>query len=301
MTDDSPAQSIAILGPGAIGGFLASVFWKQGHHVNCIATQAGVEHITANGLHLISSMFGEYTARPHAQTLLTSKPDILFVAVKAPMLSDALARIPPECIKQSIVIPFLNGFEHVDMLRNRYGKRVAVGSISIEVMRQESGAIHHVSPHSAVRIASRDIAGKKLEEIKQLFLHAGISCEVVEKEADVIWDKLVRLNAITCAIAASGKNLGFVRSDPGWRMILQACVGEAAEVARAEGVESNPATVMAHIDSLPASLRTSLARDIEAGNRGELDAIAGAIVRKAACSHIATPVIIRMIERISSQ
>jgi 2-dehydropantoate 2-reductase len=276
------------------------MLWKSGHPVNCVATEAGAEHIAANGLHFISSVFGEYIARPHAEALLTSKPDILLVAVKAPMLADALARVPPECLEHSIIIPFLNGFEHIELLRNRYGNRVAVGSISIEAMRSEAGVIHHMSPHAVVTIASRDIAREKLEEVQKLFLHAGISCNVDTNEAHVIWDKLIRLNAITCAIAASGKSLGFARSDPEWRAVIEGCVREALEVARVDGVTGNFTAVMAHIDSLPASLRTSLARDIDAGNRGELDAIAGAIARKAARNRIATPIISRMIEKISS-
>jgi hypothetical protein len=153
-----------------------------------------------------------------------------------------------------------------------------------------------MSPHAVVTIASRDIAREKLEEVQKLFLHAGISCRVDDDEAHVIWDKLIRLNAITCAIAASGKSLGFARSDPEWRAVIEGCVREALEVARVDGVTGNFTAVMAHIDSLPASLRTSLARDIDAGNRGELDAIAGAIARKAARNRIATPIISRMIE-----
>lgn len=294
-------KSITILGPGAIGGFLAAVLWKSGYEVNCISTEAGAERIAENGLHLRSGVFGEYTARPRAQALLTSKPDILLVTVKAPALVDALARVSPQCVERSIIIPFLNGFEHVDILRNYYGNRVAVGSISIEVVRSDQEVVRHLSPHAIIHIASSDISRKKLEEVKHILTHAGIACEVYEKEADVIWDKLVRLNAITCAIAASGKSVGFVRSDPEWRAMLESCVREAGEVARIDGVDSDVEKVMAQIDALPASLRTSLARDIEAGNRGELDAIAGAIVRKAAGNGIATPVITRMIEKISSR
>lgn len=269
--------------------------------MNCIATEKGAEDITRGGLHFTSSVFGEFIARPNAEPFLTSQPDILFVAVKAPMLADAVMRVPPERVHKSIIIPFLNGFEHIDILRNHYGNRVAPGSISIEVARLLSGVIHHMSPHAAVRIASDDVDQKKLEKIKQTFLHAGISCNIYKKEADVIWEKLVRLNAITCAIAASNKSLGFVRSDPKWRIILEACVKEAVRVARKEDVDSNSKTVMAQINVLPASLRTSLARDIEAGNMGELDAIAGAIVRKAAYYGIATPAIKSMIKKISSQ
>ena len=301
MAHHVSGQSIAILGPGAIGGFLAAMLWKSGYQVNCIATETGVERIIADGLHFISSVFGEYTARPHAEALLTSKPDILLVAAKAPMLADALARVPSEYVEQSIIIPFLNGFEHVDLLRNRYGNRVAVGSISVEVIRSASGVIHHVSPHAAISIASHDTDHKKLEEVKEIFLQSGIFCNVDDDEAHVIWNKLIRLNAITCAITASGKSLGFVRSDPGWRATMEGCVREALHIARLEGVEGNVETVMAQIDALPASLRTSLARDIEAGNIGELDAIAGAIVRKAARFNITTPTIACMIEKILLQ
>lgn len=300
MNDDSSHKiSVAVLGPGAVGGFLAVVLSKHGNEVNCIATELTAARIVKEGLCLESKALGNFTAHPHAESSLTTEPDILIVTAKAPALAAALERVPPELVQKSIIIPFLNGFEHIQMLRDRYGSRVAVGSISIEVMRPESGVIRHLSPHARVSVASdMDISSEKLERVKEVFSQSGIPCEIREREADVIWGKLVRLNAITCVIAASGEALGYVRSDPVWRGVIEGCVKEGAQVARAEGADSDPQKVMREIDALPNTLRTSLARDIEAGNRGELDAIAGAIVRKAAEHGLKTPTISHMIKEI---
>lgn len=303
MSDDSSHNmSVAVLGPGAVGGFLAVVLSTHGNEVNCIAGESAVARIAKEGLRLESEALGNVTAHPHAEALLTTEPDIVIVTAKALMLAAALERVPPELTQKSIIIPFLNGFEHIQMLRDRYGGRVAAGSISIEVMRPEPGVIRHLSPHVRVSIASdMDIPREELERVKELFSQSGIPCEILNREAEVIWDKLVRLNAITCAIAASGEELGYVRSDPVWRGVIEGCVKEGAEVANLEGADSNVQKVMAEIDALPGTLRTSLARDIEAGNSGELDAIAGAIVRKAAEHGLKTPTISHMIKEISSR
>ena len=40
---------IAILGPGAIGGFLAALFCKEGHDVVCVGNKTSVDKIKKQG------------------------------------------------------------------------------------------------------------------------------------------------------------------------------------------------------------------------------------------------------------
>jgi 2-dehydropantoate 2-reductase len=70
-----------------------------------------------------------------------------------------------------------------------------------------------------------------------------------------------------------------LREDEAWRDRLRSAVDEACSVARAEGVALDPAGQWAIIESLPADLIPSAARDAAAGGPTELDAISGSVVR----------------------
>jgi len=294
--------SVAVLGPGAVGGFLSAVLWRAGVSVTCIGKEAAVEMITQHGIQVESVIFGNFVARPKAVARLNHTPDILFVTTKATTLQEALQRVAPRFVEKTIIIPLLNGIEHMQVLRARYGGRVVAAHISIEVMRRSPNQIVHTTPFARIKLASDgDVSMNRLTEIAQLFSRVGIETEVLESEAAVLWEKLVRLNAIACTTSASERPLGFIRTDPWWRKQLEGCVREGAAVATAEGVKTDPKVVMAQIDALPATLTTSMQRDIMAGKPSELDAIAGAVVRAGARHGIDCPVIKNLIDMINSR
>lgn len=294
-------KSIAILGPGAIGGFLAAILTRAGHNVTCIARE-GVEF--KNGIHLESAIFGNFRVFPRIVYRLDTEPDFILVTVKAPFLRESLRAIPKEQVKRAAMIPLLNGLGHAEVLRGDFGPRIAVGTIGrMEAQLEVPGQVKHLSPYPPhVEFASdKDIPRAALHEISAVLSGAGTSTAVLEREAEVIWRKLVRLNAIASVTAASQKPVGFVRNDPEWRKKLFGCVCEGAEIARREGAEIDPQEVMREIDALPAELSTSLQRDIAQGRPSELEAITGAVMRQAEKYHISCPFIREVYEGIKTK
>lgn len=292
LQSDSRPLRIAILGPGAVGGFLAAVFWRQGAAVTCIANPDTVSCITDSGIHLESTIFGEFVAYPQAQPFLEIEPDLLVITTKAPFLAQALERIRLDRLEHCIIIPLMNGFEHLTTLRSRFGPHVAVGMISIEVTRQTPCSMIHSSPHARVELASdSDVSRQELERIQAFWRACGIETSLLEQESQVVWQKLARLNAIALTTAASQMPLGFVRTESKWRAQLERCAAEGAAVAQSDQVPLSSNLIMQQIDALPATLSTSLQRDIARGVPSELDAIAGAILRRAALRAIPCPTI----------
>lgn len=299
---DKIFSPIAILGTGAVGGFLACVVERAGAEVVCVTSKAGVARITQSGISLRSNALGDYAAHVKAKAVLSARPQILFITTKAQQLSQALERIPPPLVQDTIVIPLLNGLEHVSQIRNALGANVAVGMISIEVSRAEDYTIVHSSPHARIELASdRDIARERLEHVSTFLTRAGIECKTLPTEAQVIWRKLVRLNAIALATAASQQPLGVVRTHPQWRAYLEQCAHDAGQVSACDGVPIDSATVMQQIDALPATLTTSLQRDTARNIPSELDAIAGGILRRAAQFHLTCPTIQALYTRIEKR
>ena len=295
--------TFAILGPGSVGGFLAALLCRQNIPVTCIVKEESVDLLSKEGLKIESVLFGDFTAYPKIVSTLNGAVDFLLITTKATGLEEALDRVDLKLFSQTVIIPLLNGIEHMKIIRSRFGKHVVAGSISgVEVKRKSINHIVHTTPSVFIKLAShQDVSADKLNQFAELFNAIGIKTEIRDNEAAVLWDKLVRLNAIACTTSASGQPIGYVRTDPWWRKQLEDCVKEAAAVATEEGVLTDTKKVLETIDSLPAGLSTSMHRDVIAGKSSELDAIAGAVVRRATRYNLDCPTIKGLIDKIKKE
>jgi 2-dehydropantoate 2-reductase len=78
-------------------------------------------------------------------------------------------------------------------------------------------------------------------------------------------------------------------------------IGEFASVAGAEGVDIDREALLKRVDSLPESMESSMQRDQAAGRPLELDALGGALLRRAARAGIAAPVTRRLVDELGSR
>ena len=292
-------SSVAVLGPGGVGGFIAAALARAGDDVLVIARESTAEVIARDGIAVHSMRIGDFTARPAVATELSASRDHLIIATKATGLEAALDRI--EAVP-GLIVPLLNGLDHVAALRARFGAgRVAAGAIRIEADRPAPGRIVQTSPFLRVDLAADDPALRSaLEGLQAMLDGAGIPCRIGDGEAQILWSKLVRLCALACTTSASGRRLGFIRSDPEWRPVLEGCVLEAAAVANAEGAGIDPAHTFAELEDAHPELGSSMQRDIAAGREPELDAIAGAVLRAGARHGLECPTIEGLVARIGA-
>jgi len=290
---------VAILGVGGVGGFLAGALARAGTPVTVVARESTAALIAQHGVSVRSVMLGDFVARPPAISELDEAPDALIVATKATTLSEALQRVRCE---PPLVVPLLNGLDHLAVLRERFATppgspaRVAAGSIRIEADRPEPGVAVHTSPFLRVDLGSDDpAAGPGLDVLAEVLRGADVPVKRVSSEAQVLWSKLVRLNALACTTSAFDLLLGPIRSTPELREELVGAVREAAAVARAEGADVQDGVVLAELDAAHATLGSSMARDIAEGRPPELDAIPGAVLRAATRHGLSCPTIARLV------
>jgi 2-dehydropantoate 2-reductase len=288
--------SIAVLGPGGVGGFIAAALARADVKIVVVAREPAATALTLTGVSVRSAALGNFVAHPGVVAELTEPVDVLMVATKAAGLEAALDRIHTE---PRLVVPLLNGVEHLRVLRERFGAdRVVAGVIRVESDRPRAGEIVQTSP--ACRI---DIAGARPEVIPlaQTLEDAGIAVRTGDSEPNVMWSKLMRLCPLALTTSASDRPLGFVRSDPRWRSALDNAVAETARVAAAEGATLDGAATMAELESAHAELGSSMRRDIAAGREPELDAIAGAVLRAGARHGIRCPTIEWLAGRVAQR
>ena len=170
------------------------------------------------------------------------------------------------------------------------------------VTSSEPGVILQTSPFLRVDLASDDpTLHDSLEQLAVTLERAKVPAEIGPSEAQILWSKLVRLNALACTSSAADRPIGFIRSDPEWRAKLVGCIDEAAAVANADGADIDPAARLAELDDAHADLGSSMQRDISAGRQPELDAIPGAVLRAGARHGIECPTIARLVLRIADR
>jgi len=292
---------IAVLGPGGVGGLLAGVLERDGQGVTVVATDTTAATIAARGLRVRSVRFGDFVAHPPAASRLGEEVDALIVATKAAGLPAALEHVEAE---PALVLPLLNGLDHLAVLRERFRPgSVVAGSIRVESDRPEPGVVVHTSPFLLVNMASSNgaVAGQ-MQALAGVLRAVDVPARVLDSEADVMWSKLVRLNALACTTSAYDKLLGEIRSTPELRADLVAAIEEACAVGRAEGAHDvDPAVALAELDAAHDTLGTSMQRDIAAGREPEVDAIPGAVLRAAARNDLHCPTIARLTAVIAAR
>jgi 2-dehydropantoate 2-reductase len=292
-------MTIAVLGPGGVGGLVAGALARSGDLVVVIAREETARTISERGLQVSSVRLGDFVAHPRALAKLDEPVDVLIVATKATGLGEALERIA-SAAAPALVLPLLNGLDHVALLRERFAaETVLAGTIRVEADRPRPAVVVHTSPFLRIDMASRFAAARPaMEALAARLEAAGIPARVRESEPQVLWSKLVRLNALACTTSAFDKPLGEIRDTPELRAELVGAIEEGCAVANAEGASIDASDPLGELTDAHATLGSSMQRDIAAGRPPELDAIPGAVLRAAARHGLACPTIEGLLARI---
>ena len=274
-------HSVAILGPGAVGGALAVRLIHAGHHAIVVGPTDTIGPIALAGI-VLETREGTLSARPEVRERLVTPVRLLIVSVKAPALEEALERVEPEAVSDGVVLPLLNGLEHMEAIHARFDGRAAAGSIShYQAYRPGRVQIVEATKAPLVTMASESLSTSEVERAADVLRSARIEVRVGPSEKRVLWHKLARIAPLAAATSITGRSVGELKSDTQWMERLQLAIGEACDVAEADGVALRVASQLAIVEEMADETTTSAARDVAAGRRSELDAILGAVLRAA--------------------
>jgi 2-dehydropantoate 2-reductase len=219
------------------------------------------------------------------------------VTVKAFVLDEALNRIPPSVLGKALVVPFLNGVEHVTLLRERLPlATVMPATIRIEVTQRAPGEIEQLSSLAKVEIANNPQTNDRVDPFVELLGKMGFDVFCRGDEEAMLWEKLGFLAPLALLTTAHDSPIGEVRVDH--RDELVRVVNEISIVANAEGAPIDPADILLQLDSVPASMKSSMQRDARAGRPYEIEAVGGAILRRASAHLISVPATHRLVTRL---
>lgn len=276
----------AVVGPGGVGGLLAVLLGDAGHDVVVVARAKSVKALQERGFHLYSPVFGERASRPDVVERLDRSVDAVLLAVKATALPGALDGVPADVVGDALVVPFLNGVDHMHGLRERYSSVVA-GVIRVESSRSVPGVIEHGSDFARIQLAAHGEMGERARRVVDDLAGAGLEAELRPDEPATLWSKLAFLAPFALLTTAHRAPVGGVRTEHAVEM--GEVIREVAAVACAEGGPCDPEPTVAAFLAFGPETKSSMLRDAEAGQPLELDAIGGAVLRAARAHGIPVP------------
>jgi 2-dehydropantoate 2-reductase len=297
-------MKFAVLGAGAIGGYVGAALARGGADVVLIARGAHLAQMAEHGVRVVSPR-GNFTAHPGATDDLAAvaDADVVFVALKAYSLPEIAPRLGALLAPRAATVWAQNGIPwwYFQSLPDRVGgaglESVDPGGViaasiapehnvgcvvycSAEIM--EPGVIRHVE---GTRFTLGEPDGSPSERcrlISAAFAAGGLRAPVEARLRDQIWLKLVGNAAFNPITALTRATLGELGAVPEMRDLLRAIFTECAAVAGRLGV-SFPVSLDRRLEAGLAvgDHRTSMLQDLEAGKRLELDCMTGAIVELA--------------------
>jgi len=307
-------MKIAVIGAGAIGGYVAVKLALAGDDVTCIVRGANLDAINKNGLKLIMDDGTEHVASNVKATNdydQAGKQDMIILAMKAHQLEaiadDLHKLIGPETVIVTMQngIPFWYFHNHGGKLA---GTRVSsvdpTGKITDKIPADRvigcvvypaseliaPGVIKHIEGD---RFPVGELDGstsERVTRVSECFIKAGFKAPVLDNIRSEMWLKLWGNLTFNPISALSHSTLQDICQFPLTRGLAAAMMTEAQTIANKLGIEFRvPLEKRIAGAEKVGKHKTSMLQDVEAGRDPEIDALVGSVIELGRLTETPTP------------
>ncbi len=287
---------IAIMGSGGVGGYVGAWLQHAGADVTFIARGAHLQALQSHGLRIEHPQLPLQLARVRAtdDPAALGPVDLVIFAVKLFDTEAAARQMAPLVGPDTRVLTLQNGIDSVALLKTALGEAAQVrgGVIYVSAVIAQPGVIR--SPGGLHTIVADRAGGDAV--MAALAEHGastpGLEIKLADEVTAIVWEKFIALASLAGATTLLRERMGAILAHPETRAFQRQLVDEAVAVANAEGIATRVGLadeVMTRLAGMPASFRSSMAEDLERGNRLELDWLSGRLHHLGLARGVATP------------
>ncbi|HET7524381.1 MAG TPA: 2-dehydropantoate 2-reductase [Burkholderiaceae bacterium] len=307
-------MKIAIIGAGAIGGYLGAKLALAGTQVTFLVRGANLQAIRERGSKLIAADGNEQVIRDVRATddyRAAGVHDVVVLAMKAHQLGAVADQVPLLCGPHTVIVPMQNGipYWYFHKLKGPYedhvlqsvdpggriGRAIGADNVLGCVVYPASelvapGVVRHIEGD---RFPLGELDGsisERAQRVSDAFQAAGFKAPLLADIRAEIWLKLwgnLVFNPVSALTRATLEDIA--RFAP-TRELAATMMGEAQQVAAKLGVTFRVSIErrIAGAEKVGAH-KTSMLQDIEAGREPEIEALVGSVVELARLTDTPTP------------
>ena len=306
---------IAVVGAGAIGGFIAAALARAGEDVAVVARGEHLDVIVKKGITLVHSDFGPFTARVEASDDLRKLGsfDAILLTFKAHQWSALLPQLAPQAETNATIVTLQNGvpfwfarrppLESVDpggAIGAMFADdRIVGGVVHVSGHIAAPGKIHQSGGTRYVFGAPNGGTNGRVEALASQLAWAQLTPHVDENVRQTLWLKLANNVGLNPVSTLHGLTIHAMLENASTRAEVKALMEEALAVGRALGVVE-AVDVEARIEYAQrlGDVKTSMLQDKLAGRPMEIEPILGAVIELGERVNVATPRIRDAYERL---
>ncbi|ANY83179.1 2-dehydropantoate 2-reductase (plasmid) [Microvirga ossetica] len=303
---------VAVVGVGAIGGWMAFKMAQAGFEVSALARGATLTALREYGVRLRrGDEVGSYPIKASDNASALGKQDLVVLAVKGPALAAAAPAASALLGPDTIVLPAMNGVPwwFFEGLPGPFsGRRLTAidpdGQIDVAMpARHVIGCVVHAActtsePGVTVQRAGNGLivgeshggGSARLDRVTEVLRGSGFDVEVSSRIQQAIWYKLWGNMTMNPISAITGATADRILDDPLVRAFILRVMAEAAQIGDKIGC---PITESGEdrnaVTRKLGAFKTSMLQDVEAGRPIELDVLLSAPREIAQWLGIETP------------
>jgi 2-dehydropantoate 2-reductase len=307
-------MKIAIVGVGAIGGYVGGCLAHAGENVTFIARGANLEALKSRGIRLILSDGTEQAVpevRATANYAEAGPQDLVILAMKAHQVEAIAYDVPKLFGVDTVVVPMQNGIPywyfhgHGGALAGTPVRSVDPNGVLIKQIPCERvigcvvypatelvapGVIKHIEGDRFPVGEPDGSASARVTRVSECLERGGLRSSVLPDIRAEIWLKLWGNLTFNPISALSRATLAGICQYPLSRQLARDMMSEAQSVAQKLGV-----TFRVPIEKRIAGAervghhKTSMLQDVEAGRQLETDALLGSVIELARLTETPTP------------
>lgn len=309
-------MKIAVVGAGAIGGYLGARLSLAGEDVTFIARNKNLAAINANGFRLVLEDGSEqHAAKVRAvQAMAEAGPqDAVLLTVKAHQVRDLLPELRALFGPDTMVVTMINGLPwwYFHKLAGPYeGRKLesvdpggvidahiepgrVIGSVVYPAAELVSPGVVKVIEGNRFTLGEPDGSrSPRIEALSQAMMKAGFKAPVSKDIRGEIWVKLWGNLSFNPISALTHATLQDICRFPATRELAANMMREAQALGEKLGVEFKISLDkrIAGAEAVGAH-KTSMLQDVEAGRALELEALVGSVIELGRITGTPTPTI----------
>jgi len=305
-------QRVAIVGAGAIGGWLGVLLSHTGCIVSALARGDTLAAIQREGLQLFEN--GRLIGAPveaSSSAAALGVQDLVIVAVKAPALAEVARSIAPLIGRHTVVLTamngvpwwFFNGFgseragtrlQSVDPIgaieRAIPARNVIGGVVHASCSVDSPGVIRHHFGNGLIIGEPSGEATERVAALAELLRRAGLNASVSPQIQKDVWYKLWGNMTVNPVSALTGATTDRILGDELVRGFISSVMLEAKAIGAKIGIPIDQPPEDRHAVTLKlGAFKTSMLQDVQAKKPVELDALVTVVRELGQLTGVPTP------------
>jgi 2-dehydropantoate 2-reductase len=288
---------LLVVGAGAVGGYLGALLARAGRDVSFLVRPKRAELLRSGGLR-VRAGDEAFVITPQLEVsgAVGATYDAILLAVKAYSLDDAVRDLAPAVGEETMIVPWLNGMRHIDVLVARFGERAVLGGVAALVASLDADGTIAVERGSQAMVRYGERAGgisPRVAALDSVMRDAGFDAAASPHITADMWQKWL-------VLASRGSINALMRGDvraivaAGGAPVTIRLLDEVAAIVTAAGFPPGPGVVEGYrvlLTDPEAQGTSSMYRDLLAGHPIEAEHIVGDLVARARSLGVATPLL----------